>query len=143
MPRCSVMGVAKSALDASVRYLAVDLGASDVCVNAVSAGPVRTLAARSHPEASPVEEIVAEQLAAQAQRRRGRTWPARRCTCSRRPNVTGTTVWRRRRLPRDGDVALRDRQAAPARHRGRRAGRRGAVQDDRGHRRWCSCLSGC
>ena len=39
------MGVAKAALEASVRYLAVDLGGSTVRVNAISAGPVRTLAA--------------------------------------------------------------------------------------------------
>jgi enoyl-[acyl-carrier protein] reductase I len=41
----NVMGVAKAALEACVRYLAVDLGPSGVRVNAISAGPVRTLAA--------------------------------------------------------------------------------------------------
>src|SRR3954470_401661 len=41
----NVMGVAKAALEASVRYLAVDLGPSGVRVNAISAGPIRTLAA--------------------------------------------------------------------------------------------------
>lgn len=41
----NVMGVAKAALEASVRYLAADLGAKDVRVNAISAGPIRTLAA--------------------------------------------------------------------------------------------------
>jgi len=41
-----VMGVAKAALEASVRYLAYDLGGDEVRVNAVSAGPVRTLSAR-------------------------------------------------------------------------------------------------
>ncbi len=45
MPHYNVMGVAKAALEASVRYLAVDLGASNVRVNAISAGPVKTLAA--------------------------------------------------------------------------------------------------
>jgi enoyl-[acyl-carrier protein] reductase I len=44
-PHYNVMGVAKAALEASVRYLAVDLGGSNVRVNAISAGPVRTLAA--------------------------------------------------------------------------------------------------
>jgi len=39
------MGVAKSALEASVRYLAVDLGNDNIRVNAISAGPVKTLAA--------------------------------------------------------------------------------------------------
>jgi enoyl-[acyl-carrier protein] reductase I len=44
-PNYNVMGIAKSALEASVRYLASDLGPQNVRVNAVSAGPVRTLAA--------------------------------------------------------------------------------------------------
>jgi enoyl-[acyl-carrier protein] reductase I len=45
MPHYNVMGVAKAALEASVRYLAVDLGASKIRVNAISAGPIKTLAA--------------------------------------------------------------------------------------------------
>ncbi len=44
MPHYNVMGVAKAALEASVRYLAVDLGGDSIRVNAISAGPVRTLA---------------------------------------------------------------------------------------------------
>jgi enoyl-[acyl-carrier protein] reductase I len=44
MPNYNVMGVAKAALEASVRYLAADLGPDGVRVNAISAGPVRTLA---------------------------------------------------------------------------------------------------
>ena len=44
MPSYNVMGVAKAALEASVRYLAVDLGPSGIRVNAISAGPMRTLA---------------------------------------------------------------------------------------------------
>jgi enoyl-[acyl-carrier protein] reductase I len=44
-PHYNVMGVAKAALEASVRYLAVDMGGQGVRVNAISAGPVRTLAA--------------------------------------------------------------------------------------------------
>jgi enoyl-[acyl-carrier protein] reductase I len=44
MPNYNVMGVAKAALEASVRYLAADLGAAGIRVNAISAGPVRTLA---------------------------------------------------------------------------------------------------
>ena len=47
VPHYNVMGVAKAALDASVRYLAWDLGPKNIRVNAISAGPVRTLAARS------------------------------------------------------------------------------------------------
>ena len=45
MPHYNVMGVAKAALEASVRYLAVDLGEKNVRVNAISAGPIKTLAA--------------------------------------------------------------------------------------------------
>jgi enoyl-[acyl-carrier protein] reductase I len=45
MPHYNVMGVAKAALEASVRYLAMDLGGNNIRVNAISAGPVRTLAA--------------------------------------------------------------------------------------------------
>ncbi|HSR72429.1 MAG TPA: SDR family oxidoreductase, partial [Kiloniellales bacterium] len=43
-PNYNVMGVAKAALEASVRYLAVDLGPQGIRVNAISAGPMRTLA---------------------------------------------------------------------------------------------------
>ena len=45
MPHYNVMGVAKAALEASVRYLAVDLGKKNIRVNALSAGPIKTLAA--------------------------------------------------------------------------------------------------
>jgi enoyl-[acyl-carrier protein] reductase I len=45
MPHYNVMGVAKAALEASVRYLAADLGPRNIRVNAVSAGPIKTLAA--------------------------------------------------------------------------------------------------
>jgi enoyl-[acyl-carrier protein] reductase I len=45
MPHYNVMGVAKAALEASVRYLAADLGANNIRVNAISAGPIKTLAA--------------------------------------------------------------------------------------------------
>ena len=48
-PKYNVMGVAKAALEAATRYLASDLGAKGVRVNAVSAGPARTVAARSIP----------------------------------------------------------------------------------------------
>jgi len=45
MPHYNVMGVAKAALEASVRYMAVDLGGQGIRVNAISAGPIKTLAA--------------------------------------------------------------------------------------------------
>ncbi len=45
VPHYNVMGVAKAALETSVRYLAVDMGAKNIRVNAISAGPIKTLAA--------------------------------------------------------------------------------------------------
>ena len=45
MPHYNVMGIAKAALEASVRYLAADLGSNGIRVNAISAGPIKTLAA--------------------------------------------------------------------------------------------------
>lgn len=65
-PRYNVMGVAKAALEASVRYLALDIGGSGIRVNAISAGPVKSAAARGIPgfldmvkyfdEAAPLDE---------------------------------------------------------------------------------------
>lgn len=49
VPKYNVMAIAKSALEASVRYLAYELGGRGVRVNAISAGPVKTVAARSIP----------------------------------------------------------------------------------------------
>ncbi len=60
VPHYNVMGVAKAALDASVKYLAWDLGQKNIRVNAVSAGPVRTLAARSIAGFPTMEAIVEE-----------------------------------------------------------------------------------
>jgi enoyl-[acyl-carrier protein] reductase I len=60
VPHYNVMGVAKATLDASVRYLAWDLGGKNIRVNAVSAGPVRTLAARSIAGFPTMESIVEE-----------------------------------------------------------------------------------
>ena len=60
VPHYNVMGVAKATLDSSVRYLAWDLGQKNIRVNAVSAGPVRTLAARSIAGFTTMEDIVEE-----------------------------------------------------------------------------------
>ena len=60
VPHYNVMGVAKAALDSSVKYLAWDLGQKNIRVNAVSAGPVRTLAARSIAGFPTMEAIVEE-----------------------------------------------------------------------------------
>ena len=60
IPGYNVMGVAKAALDASMRYLAADLGPKNIRVNAISAGPVRTLAARGIAGFSQMEGVIAE-----------------------------------------------------------------------------------
>ena len=60
VPHYNVMGVAKATLDSSVRYLAWDLGQKNIRVNAISAGPVRTLAARSIAGFPTMEAIVEE-----------------------------------------------------------------------------------
>jgi enoyl-[acyl-carrier protein] reductase I len=60
VPHYNVMGVAKATLDSSVRYLAWDLGEKNIRVNAVSAGPVRTLSARSIAGFPTMEAIVEE-----------------------------------------------------------------------------------
>ena len=54
MPNYNVMGVAKAALEASVRYLASDFGPQNIRVNAISAGPVRTLAGAGIADARPM-----------------------------------------------------------------------------------------
>jgi enoyl-[acyl-carrier protein] reductase I len=68
VPKYNVMGVAKAALEACVRYLANDLGPNNIRVNAISAGPIKTLAARgvsglgemlkSHAERAPLKRNV-------------------------------------------------------------------------------------
>lgn len=68
VPKYNVMGVAKAALEASVRYLASDLGPKKIRVNAISAGPIKTLAARgiaglgdmlkAHAERAPLKRNV-------------------------------------------------------------------------------------
>src|SRR5579859_4635094 len=60
VPHYNVMGVAKATLDSCVKYLAWDLGEKNIRVNAVSAGPVRTLAARSIAGFPTMEAIVEE-----------------------------------------------------------------------------------
>ena len=68
VPHYNVMGVAKAALESTVRYLAYDLGVKKIRVNAISAGPIKTLAARgvgdlgtmlkSHAERAPLKRNV-------------------------------------------------------------------------------------
>ncbi len=68
LPNYNVMGVAKAALESSVRYLAADLGPKGIRVNAISAGPIKTLAAqgvsgfrdmyRTHEQVAPMRRLV-------------------------------------------------------------------------------------
>ena len=60
VPRYNVMGVAKAALECTVRYLAYDLGKHKIRVNAISAGPVKTLAARGIADFSEMLKAHAE-----------------------------------------------------------------------------------
>jgi enoyl-[acyl-carrier protein] reductase I len=60
VPRYNVMGVAKAALECSVRYLAYDLGRRKIRVNAISAGPIKTLAARGISDFSDMLKVHAE-----------------------------------------------------------------------------------
>jgi enoyl-[acyl-carrier protein] reductase I len=55
-PKYNVMGVAKAALESTVRYLAADLGESGIRVNAISAGPIKTASARGIPGFSAMQE---------------------------------------------------------------------------------------
>ena len=59
-PNYNIMGVAKAALEATVRYLAADLGAQNIRVNAISAGPIKTLAARGIGDFSTILNKVEE-----------------------------------------------------------------------------------
>jgi enoyl-[acyl-carrier protein] reductase I len=59
-PNYNVMGVAKAALEATVRYLAASLGARNIRVNAISAGPIKTLAARGIGDFSKILNAVEE-----------------------------------------------------------------------------------
>ena len=65
MPNYNVMGVAKAALEASVRYLAADLGEQGIRVNAISAGPMRTLAGSAIASARAVYKWQGEHSALQ------------------------------------------------------------------------------
>lgn len=60
VPNYNVMGVAKAALEATVRYLASDLGPKNIRVNAISAGPVKTASARAIKDFSTILDIVAQ-----------------------------------------------------------------------------------
>ena len=68
LPNYNVMGLAKASLEANVRFLAIDLGASGIRINAISAGPIRTLAASGVKGIRQMIAHVGATLAAEAQR---------------------------------------------------------------------------
>ena len=106
VPHYNVMGVAKATLDSSVQYLAWDLGQKNIRVNAISAGPVRTLAARSIAGFPTMEAIVEERSPLhrhdrRRRRRRRRGVPA----LGRGEERDRDDALRRLGVPRDGHVA--------------------------------------
>src|SRR5437868_8173960 len=94
VPHYNVMGVAKATLDSSMRYLAWDLGKKNIRVNAVSAGPVRTLAARSIAGFPTMEAIVEERAPLHRHVDAGDVGAAAAYLLSDEArNVTGTTLY--------------------------------------------------
>ena len=91
VPSYNVMGVAKAALEASVRYLAADLGPQGIRVNALSAGPMRTLAGAGISDARVHLQLPerARAAAAHADARRGRRRRRSTCCPTCRARVTG------------------------------------------------------
>ena len=83
MPNYNVMGVAKAALEASVRYLAADFGPQGIRVNAISAGPMRTLAGAGIGDARAMFNFQQQPRAAPPHRHAGRGRRRRRSICSR------------------------------------------------------------
>jgi enoyl-[acyl-carrier protein] reductase I len=94
MPQYNVMGVAKSALDSCMRYLAMDLGSKNIRVNAISAGPVRTLAARSIARFTTMEELFEQRAPLHRQIDADDCGAAAAYLLSEEArNVTGTTLY--------------------------------------------------
>ena len=106
VPHYNVMGVAKATLDASVKYLAWDLGSKAIRINAISAGPVRTLAARSIAGFPTMEAIVEERAPLHRHIEADDVGAAAAYLLSEDARtVTGDDALRRLRVPRDGHVA--------------------------------------
>ncbi len=94
VPHYNVMGVAKATLDASVKYLAWDLGEQSIRVNAISAGPVRTLAARSISGFTEMERMFEERAPLRRHIDAGDVAAASAYLLSdEAKNVTGTTLY--------------------------------------------------
>ena len=101
----NVMGVAKAALEATVRYLAADLGPKSIRVNAISAGPIKTLAASGISGFSSILQLYRDRAPLRRTVETAR-WPTRRCSSSEPPAARSRrSPDGRRRLSRDRHVA--------------------------------------
>ena len=109
MPNYNAMGVAKAALEASVRYLAVDFGGSGIRVNAISSGPIRTLGGRRHRRRARDVRVPAAAFAAASRRH------VRRTRRRRALSVVGSVDRRHRRNPFRRFRLQRHRHAASGR----------------------------
>jgi enoyl-[acyl-carrier protein] reductase I len=93
-PKYNVMAVAKAALECSVRYLAYELGDGAIRVNAISAGPVRTLAAKGIPGFSDMEDVIEQRSPLRRNIEAGDVGNAALYLCSPlSAMVTGTTLY--------------------------------------------------
>jgi enoyl-[acyl-carrier protein] reductase I len=93
-PKYNVMAVAKAGLECSVRYLAYELGPAQIRVNAISAGPVRTLAAKGIPGFDQMEAVIEARSPLQRNIEAGDVGNAALYLCSPLASmVTGTTLY--------------------------------------------------
>jgi enoyl-[acyl-carrier protein] reductase I len=93
-PKYNVMAAAKAALECSVRYLAYELGPAQIRVNAISAGPVRTLAAKGIPGFDQMESVIEERSPLQRNIASSDVGNAALYLCSPLGSmVTGTTLY--------------------------------------------------
>jgi enoyl-[acyl-carrier protein] reductase I len=93
-PKYNVMAAAKAALECSVRYLAYELGPAQIRVNAISAGPVRTLAAKGIPGFDQMEAVIESRSPLQRNIEAGDVGNAALYLCSPLASmVTGTTLY--------------------------------------------------
>ena len=81
IPHYNVMGVAKAALEASVRYMAEDLGKKNIRVNSISAGPIKTLAFAGIADGRYILKWNELQLAPAPHRQPSTKSAIRRCSC--------------------------------------------------------------
>jgi enoyl-[acyl-carrier protein] reductase I len=94
VPHYNVMGVAKATLDACVRYLAWELGQKNIRVNAVSAGPVRTLASAGIAGFKDMEQIIEQRTPLRQNIEAADAGQAALYLCSpMSPRVTGTVLY--------------------------------------------------